>query len=56
MLMLPVAKVQVGCVGIKVGAFGVAGCGMILKLAGAERQPPVFFAIKVCVVPAVSKL
>ncbi|WP_262696966.1 hypothetical protein [Hymenobacter oligotrophus] len=40
------ATVHVGCVTFTVGAAGVAGCGLMVKLAAAEVQPAPFLATK----------
>jgi len=48
----PVAKVQVGCVGVNVGADGVGGCVFKVIFEMAEIQPAAFRAVTVCDDPA----
>jgi len=48
----PAATVQVGCVGVKVGAAGVAGCVLSVILETGEIQPEAFCAVTVCDDPA----
>ena len=48
----PVAKVQVGCVAVNVGAAGVAGCVFKVTVVTIEKHPLAFFAIILCVEPA----
>ena len=52
----PVAKVQVGCVAVNVGAAGVAGCALSVILETEEIQPAAFWAVTVCEEPAASPL
>ena len=56
MVTVPVATVQMGCVAVKVGIAGVAGCAFKVMLAAGEIQPAAFCAVTVCVDPAVSPL
>ena len=44
-VMVPVATKQVGCVKLKVGATGVAGCDPIVPVVDVEIQPELFFAV-----------
>jgi hypothetical protein len=41
----PVAKVQVGCVAVNVGAAGVAGCAFKVMFETEEMQPTAFCAV-----------
>jgi len=50
----PAATVQVGCVGVKVGAAGVAGCVLSVILETGEIHPEAFCAVTVCDEPAVN--
>ena len=44
---VPVATVQVGCALIlAVGAEGVVGCALTVKVAALLRQPSIFFAVR----------
>jgi hypothetical protein len=43
----PVAKVQVGCVAVNVGAAGVAGCALSVMFETEEIQPAAFCAVTV---------
>ena len=52
----PVAKVQVGCVAVNVGAVGVAGCAFKVMFETEEMQPAAFCAVTVCEEPAANPL
>jgi len=45
--MLPVGRIQVGCVGVATGALGVVGVAFRLMFVTAEEHPAAFFAITV---------
>jgi len=55
-VMLPVATVQVGCVGVTDGADGVDGCTFKVMFVTEEMQPDAFFAVTVCELPAAKPL
>ena len=54
MVTVPVGKVQEGCVAVKIGTAGVAGCALKAIVAIAEIQPAAFCAVTVCDDPAAS--
>ena len=44
-VMVPVATAHVGCVGVAVGAAGMADGGLIVTDAAAEVQPAAFLTV-----------
>ena len=45
MTIVPVATVQVGCVGTAVGATGAGGGASMVTVAGVDVQPAAFFTV-----------
>ena len=56
MVIVPVAKAQVGCIGVRLGVVGVAGCAKSVMLEGREIHPAVFCAMTACVELAANPL
>jgi hypothetical protein len=44
-VIVPVATVHVGCVGVAVGAAGVGGCALIVIDVAADMHPLAFFTV-----------
>ena len=44
-VIVPVATVHVGCVGVAVGAAGAEGAALMVMAVGADTHPAAFFTV-----------